>query len=478
MKRSELVFNLVSIPIDISALALAGLFSFYIRVHAVELVGPIIFDLHLSDFIIVLIKVIPVVLIIFSLAGLYNLKGTSRIIRDIYLVCVSISLAALLTIVVFFFNQSLFPSRFIILAAWGFAIIFVCFARIALKLIQRWLFAKGYGLHRLVLINGQGIESDLIQNMLKNPAHGYKIVSELENNDNILNNLEKLIKDEKVDEIMQANPKATDDQNFKLVSFARNRGIRFSFIPNLFDVQKNVIELSSFRGIPLISLKNSPLDGWGKVTKRIFDIITSLICIIITSPVFVIIAIAIKLDSRGPILYRAKRGSRNKDFLFLKFRSMYTHLSVGEQYGGTDAEKLWLELRKQNDRGGVDGPVSKFKKDPRVTKVGRILRRTKLDEIPQFFNVLKGDISMVGPRPHILPELESYKDKYPRILSIKPGVFGPAQLAIITWPVFPFEEEMRVNMYYIENWSIWLDITILAKSFYHLVTGKRTKEDY
>ena len=111
MKRSELVFNLISIPIDISALALAGLFSFYIRVHAVELVGPIIFDLRLSDFIIVLIKVIPIVLIIFSLAGLYNLKGTGRIIRDIYLICVSISLAALLTIVVFFFNQSLFPSR-------------------------------------------------------------------------------------------------------------------------------------------------------------------------------------------------------------------------------------------------------------------------------------------------------------------------------------------------------------------------------
>jgi exopolysaccharide biosynthesis polyprenyl glycosylphosphotransferase len=478
MKRSELAFNLISVPLDIIALVVAAIVSFYIRTHAVDWVGPVLYDLKLSDFIIVVLEVLPIVLILFALLGLYSITGTKRFIHEFNKIIVGMSVAALLAVILFFFDQSLFPSRFIILSAWILSIVFVILGRLSLKAVQRWLFSRGYGLHKLVLVNGSGMAADVIQKELKNRSYGYDVIAEFDNSDSVSAQLEELLRTSWIDEIMQVNPKATDEQNLRLVEFARNRGIQFSFVPNLFDVQRNVIELEVLQGLPIISLKNSPLDGWGKVAKRVFDIIVSLLALILTSPLFLIVALAVKIDSRGPIFYKAKRGSRQTDFWCYKFRSMYTHLSVGEEYGGDNAEKLWHELRENNDRGGKDGAVSKFKDDPRVTKVGRFIRRTKLDELPQLWNVFRGDISMVGPRPHVLPELAQYKDRYPRVLSIKPGVFGVSQLAIITWPVLPFDEEMKMNMLYIENWSLWWDVKILVQSAYLLLFGKSAEEHY
>jgi lipopolysaccharide/colanic/teichoic acid biosynthesis glycosyltransferase len=208
------------------------------------------------------------------------------------------------------------------------------------------------------------------------------------------------------------------------------------------------------------------------------DIISSLICLILTSPFFLIIVIAIKLNSPGKAIYSAKRGGRGKDFKFFKFRSMYSHLSIGEEYGGSEAENVRRKLWEKNDRGGKDGPFLKIRNDPRVTRVGRFLRRTKLDEIPQFWNVLRGDMSMVGPRAHVLDEVGRYRNRYPRMFSIKPGAFGLSQIAQVSWPDLPFEEEIRLNTYYIENWSLWLDVKILARSFYLLFFTPKTNGDY
>src|SRR4029077_18139915 len=130
------------------------------------------------------------------------------------------------------------------------------------------------------------------------------------------------------------------------------------------------------------------LDGWGQVIKRLVDFATSAVCLIITSPIILVIAIAIKIDSKGKIIYSAERGGKDSDFTFYKFRTMYSHMSIGEDYGGPEAEKIRRELWKKNNRGGEDSPFLKIKQDPRVTRVGRFLRKTKLDEIPQFWNVL------------------------------------------------------------------------------------------
>ncbi len=483
MKKTELIFNLISIPLDALSLALAGIASFYLRQEdvTVRLVGPVVYSLKLQQFLLSAYKFIPVIILIFAFLGLYNLKGTRKFSLETGRIVVGTSLSLLIIILIFFFNKNffadIFPSRFIILAAWGLGIVFVILGRLILKSFQTQLFKRGIGLHKLVIING-GNELGAIENIIKDRRHGYEIAGEFSYSENIINILEGLYASGKMDELLQANPNLNEEANLKLVQFARNKGLKFSFVPNLFEVQRNIIETDNLNGIPLIGLKNTPLDGWGKVAKRVLDIATSVACLIFISPIFLMVAIAIKLDSKGKIIYSAVRGGRGRDFKFYKFRSMYSHLSVGDGYGGQEAEKVRMELWKKNNRGGEEGPFLKIKDDPRVTKVGRFLRRSKLDEIPQFWNVLKGDMSMVGPRAHVLDEVKKYRDRYPRMFSIKPGAFGLSQLAQLSWPDLPFEEEIRLNTFYIENWSLWLDVKILAQSFYLLFFGDKPKQDY
>ncbi len=480
MKRTELIFNIISIPVDAVMLLLAGIVSFNLRENFTDFVGPIIYQLNLNDYLLVIDKIIPVLIIIFAILGLYNLRGTRKFLQEFGRIVIGESLGLLAVILLFFFNQRLFPSRFIILSTWALGIVLVVLGRIILRQIQIALLSKNIGLHKLVIINGQssGDNAAVIERVYKNKKYGFEVTAELSFDENLFNHLDDLYKQDKIDEILQANPGLNDDNNLKLVQFARNKGLQFSFVPNLFEVQRNAVEMSEIRGIPVIALKNTPLDGWGQVAKRVADVVMSLVCLVITLPFFLLIAIIIKLDSPGKVVYSALRGGRARDFKFYKFRTMFSHMSVGDNYGGQAAEKIRQDLWKKNDRGGEDGPFLKIKHDPRVTKFGRFLRKTKLDEIPQFWNVLIGDMSMVGPRAHVLDEVGRYRDRYRRMFSIKPGVFGMSQIAQVSLPDLPFEEEIRLNIYYIENWSLWLDIKILAKSFWLLVFGAKAREDY
>jgi exopolysaccharide biosynthesis polyprenyl glycosylphosphotransferase len=481
MKRSELLFNLFSIPVDIISLIAAGIVSFYVRssVQKVEYyVGPINPNLEIHSFMQVMFWMAPVLIAVFAILGLYNLKGTRRFLPEFARIALGTSLGLLVVVLLFFFDQSIFPSRFIILATWLFSTLFVWIGRYLLKRFQVLLFQRGYGMHKLLLINGATTESDAIMRVIKDKKYGYELVAEIDFSEHTFDQVERFYADGGFDELMVANPNVPQEVNSRLVEFARNKGLQFSFVPNLFEVQRNVIELGNFSDIPVISLKNSPLDGWGKVIKRLFDIFTSLICLIITSPLFLIIYIAVKIDSKGPALYKQTRGGYQRDFKFYKFRSMHTHLSDGDEYGGSEASKLREELWKNNTRGGYESPFLKIKNDPRVTRVGRIIRKTKLDELPQFWNVLVGHMSMVGPRAHMLEEVIRYRETHKRMFSIKPGVFGMSQNAQMLWPDLPFQEEIKINTFYIENWSIWLDIKVLLKSFYLLFFATKPNEDY
>jgi exopolysaccharide biosynthesis polyprenyl glycosylphosphotransferase len=485
MKRAELLFNLFSIPVDALFLIAAGVVSFFVRsrVDKIEYyVGPVNYNLNLDEFLHVMIWMAPVLIAVFAVLGLYNLKGTRRFVSELARIAIGTSLGLLLIVLLFFFDQSIFPSRFIILATWFFSTLFVWFGRYLLKLFQVFLFQRGYGLHKLLLVNGQSVESEAIMRVLNNKRYGYKVVGEIDYTDTAPEQtialIEKLYSEKQFDELMVANPQVPQDVNSALVELARNKGLQFSFVPNLFEVQRNVIELGNFSGIPVISLKNSPLDGWGKVLKRSFDIVSSFICLLITLPLYAIIFVAIKLDSKGPAIYKQTRGGYQKDFEFYKFRSMHTHMSDGDEYGGAAAGKIREELWKNNTRGGVESPFLKIKNDPRVTRVGRIIRKTKLDELPQFWNVLLGHMSMVGPRAHMIEEVLRYREAHRRMFSVKPGIFGLSQNAQMLWPDLPFQEEIKINTFYIENWSLWLDVKILAKSFYLLFFASKPNEDY
>ncbi len=477
MKRSELIFNIISIPVDITSLFFAGVMSFYIRLN-MQAYFPVLFKPDLKEFVLNLLGIIPILLVIFAFAGLYNLRGTRKFSSEFSRILAAITIALLLIVFIFFFDQTFFNSRLIVLIGWLVSIIFVVLARYILKKIQVALLKKGLGLHNLVVVGSEHNMHPMLEQIRNDKNFGYEIVAEIKADENVLEQLDQIYQKQKFEELLQADPSAPAYLNAQLLQFSRQKGLTFNYLPDIFDVQRNHLETLTIDGIPVISIKNTPLTGWGSVVKRIFDIFLALISLILTSPFFLVIAIAIKLDSKGKVFYAAPRGGHKNDFTFYKFRTMYSHLSVGLEYGGAEAEKVRQDLWKQNARGGESGAFLKIKDDPRVTRVGKILRKTKLDEIPQFFNVLRGDMSMVGPRAHVIDEVDRYRDQYRRIFSIKPGIFGLSQIAQISWPDLPFEEEIKLNTYYIENWSVWLDIKILAKSFYYIFLGKKNIADY
>ncbi len=478
MKKSELIFNFVSVPFDGAMLILAGVTAFFLRKNPQVFSKPILYELDFHQFVITACKIVPFIVVIFALLGLYGLKGTRKFLSELKQILIGVSLGLLVVILLFFFDQSIFPSRFIILVTWILGIFFVVLGRFSLKLFQEFLFKKGIGQHRIVVVYKKESSLDFLRQYFKNKNLGFWVLKETSFDDNIWIVLEKLYENPGFDEILQSDSSLPEEDNLKLVEFCRNKGLEFSFIPNLFEVQRNSVETTELGGVPLILLKNTPLDGWGKVAKRVFDVFASILCLILTAPLFLIITLAVKFNSRGKVIYSAMRGGCKKDFRFYKFRTMFSHLSVGDEYGGQMAEKVRKELWQQNSRGGESGPFLKIKDDPRVTKVGKFLRKTKLDELPQFWNVLKGDMSMVGPRAHVLDEVDKYRNRYRRMFSIKPGIFGYSQLAQLTWPDLPFEEEIRLNTYYIENWSFIRDLKILAKSFWFLFFAKKPKENY
>ncbi|HEV8601038.1 MAG TPA: sugar transferase [Patescibacteria group bacterium] len=483
MKRSELLFNLISIVTDLAMIFLAGIAAFYLRFQLSEL-RPILYSLTLASYLKILFLVSPLIIAIFALSGLYNLKGTRRITSELTKIALAISSGLLAVVVLFFFNQTVFPSRLIILLSWALAIVFVSLGRIILRIIQIRSLKRGIGLHRLVIIDGGEAQrkDGIIAELERRPELGYKIVKILkfEHNPNqlfkddinkLVLELEAIRKIEAVDEILQANPNLPADLNARLVEFCRDYGILFNFVPNIFETARTNIAVETISGIPVIVLKGTPLEGWGKIIKRLLDITVAGVGLIFLSPIFGLVSLAIKLNSKGPVFFHQPRAAGLGEFEFYKFRSMYYEMSEGTVSG----DKLREQLEKNNARVG---PFVKIKNDPRVTPVGRFLRKTKIDELPSLWHILRGQMSLVGPRVHMVKEVDHFRNEYKKLFVLKPGATGLTQITQASEnPEISWEEEIRLDAFYIENWSIWLDLYIIFKTILILL-GKKPKVDY
>jgi exopolysaccharide biosynthesis polyprenyl glycosylphosphotransferase len=223
------------------------------------------------------------------------------------------------------------------------------------------------------------------------------------------------------------------------------------------------VNITTLGGVPIFEIQKTKLQGWGHIYKRAFDILMSLFFIIITSPIMIATAIAIKLDSRGPVFFSYERiGRYGKPFRYFKFRSMVK-----------DAHTLRFdpEFVKQVDDQRKGTPLMKFAEDPRITRVGKSIRKYSIDEFPEFFLVLSGKMSLVGPRPHEPEEVSRYKKHHKRVLDIKPGITGLAQISGRS--DLNFEEEVTLDTTYIENWSLWTDIQVVAKTPISILFSKR-----
>ena len=460
MKKSELFFSAIQVPVDFLMIVLGAISAFAIRnVPEVLALKPKLYNFSFESYIKIILMVAPFFILIYAIEGLYDIRSTRKFWKETLKVFSATSIGLVIVIVAIFLKREWFSSRFVILAAWGLSVFYVVTARYLIQLIQKWLLRrKGIGVHRLLLIGMNGKMETIAKLVSQSPNLGYKVVDKIATAS--LHVVKEIKQQRGIDEIIVCEPTITDAEQEKLIDYCAIHNIKFKYIPTT--LQTSMFTLGVLDGEPIIEVRNTPLDGWGKILKRIFDLIASILGIIITSPILILTAIAIKIDSRGPIIYKNERvGNNGEKFFVYKFRYFKNEFCISKDNPNLD-EALKLEqnlIAKQSVRRG---PLYKIKNDPRKTRVGYFIERYSIDELPQFFNVLFGSMSLVGPRPHQKREVEKYMEYHRRLLTIKPGVTGMAQVSGRS--DLDFEDEYKLDLYYIENWSLWLDIQICLKT--------------
>jgi exopolysaccharide biosynthesis polyprenyl glycosylphosphotransferase len=408
--------------------------------------------------------------IVFYLLGLYRSwrgqgfwKETGSVFKAVFISSLFLGFAV-------FALKYQFVSRIFILLFAFLDFLFIMLARAGTRKLILFSNRKVKNF-RVILIVGTGESAvSLAQNIEKHKDLGLRILGFLSTGDGSppqrLNGypvfgparglpqiLEKEIVDEVIFAISQEELKKMDE----LFLLCEERGITARVAINFFPHSIARTHLEELDGLPLLTFTTTPKNELLLLLRRIFDFLGSLILILISSPVFLLIILAIRLESAGPAIYRQVRcGLNGRRFTFYKFRSMVQGAEVRK------GELLTYNL--------MAGPVFKMKNDPRVTRLGRFLRKTSLDELPQLFNVLRGDMSFVGPRPPIPEEVEKYEGWQRRRLSMKPGITGLWQVSGRNQ--IKFDQWMKLDLEYIDNWSIWLDLKILIKTIPVVLLGK------
>ncbi len=465
LKRSQLMFRMILLPIDILMILLAFSMAYYVRSQS-----EFIYIWPLVDYLKFILIFLPIWIGIFALEGLYNIRNPKRGVNEFYSVIVAVSTGIAVMVIWLFLSKTTFFSRLVIAYSWFFTIFFVLLGRWIVRLIQIIMYKNKIGIQRVLIIGNNKICYDLIKTINKDKSLGYDLVGILtttkedyqkyKGDINILgsaDNISAVYGKTPFDILILSDPHLPSGKLNKLLEFTDDKKISFKEVPNLYEVKKSNAIFSTIGGVPIINFRPTPIEGWGSVLKRGFDIAISSLLIVLFSPVMLITAIAVKLDSPGPIFFVYKRiGRYGKSFTYFKFRSMVK-----------DAHKLRYDPKfreKVNDIRGwnPDNPMIKYKNDPRITRVGSFIRKYSIDELPEFFLVFMGRMSMVGPRPHEKEEVEKYKKHHKKVLQIKPGITGMGQVSGRS--DLTFDDEVRLDTYYIENWSIWLDIKLLLKT--------------
>ena len=467
MNRFELILGAIRLPIDILGIALAGIITYYLRTSEwVRDVQPVFYQLSPDNYINLLGTFGILVIIVSAFSGLYTMKITRGPLKESHQVITTVSTATLLVILYhFFYARELLSSRFLIMSLWFFSIFLLIIGRLAIRSIQRFLIQRyKFGIHKVALIWGNNSGNQLYEILTQNPNLGYEVIYTHDEIDEEA--LTQLAKDNKIHEVILTNPHMGLQEQSQLNDICDEYKLDFQYRPHLFETYGK-IDVKTLEGLILFRVKRTTLEGWGHIHKRIFDIVFATLFILTFSPIFIVTALAVKLTSKGPTLYKSQRvGPKNTVFQMYKFRSMYTELCTDE----SDPQSLAYEQELMKKQGMREGPVYKIQDDPRITPLGQWIRATSLDEFPQFFNVLKGDMSIVGPRPHQPREVAQYTRHQKKVLTVKPGITGMSQ--VHGRSDLNFDDEVLYDTFYIENWSLVLDLIIIIKTPWAMIAPR------
>ena len=409
---------------------------------------------------------VVVMIVIFELVGLYETEISILNIQEIR----KIVKATLIGLILFFFLtfalKNISFSRLIISFSSFFLVVFVSFERLFFYKLQQKLNLRGFGVSRVLVYGAGEVGQLLLKRIYQSPALGYLPIGVIDDDPKkvgkilkssssetkfalpilgTLDDFERIVEELAVDEIFVTITALHAQKFASVISKCRKANVNYKFVPHLFDLKVQRIAVSGIDGIPLLSIKESKINPVYAFVKRIFDIVLSIFTLILLSPFMLLIASIIKRDSPGPVIFKQKRtGKDGKEFNFYKFRTMYT-----------DAKPYdWT-------------PVSM--EDSRITKFGKFLRRTSLDEIPQFWNVLKGEMSIVGPRPEMPFIVETYSEIQRDRLNVKPGITGLWQISADRG--MQIHDNIEYDLYYIDNCGFLLDLVIIIRTLYFAVRG-------
>lgn len=466
--RRDWVLAAVLVAADTTMIVLAFFASWAIR-YVAE-VGPEIEEFNYVPFAVfapVLLGLIPVSLLAITFSGLYRQRRGTEWFDDIPSVARSIALATMTLFAGVALLRYPATSRLTFIITWFTATVFVIAGRALVQLIATTLHKRGIGVERVLVVGGNNLGRIIMQSLASRAHLGYQVIGFVDDDRagdfgrfrhlGGLDDVERLADVDKIDQVIVALPAASHAAILRIVDHCRQGQVSFKLVPDLYEMSLSRVDVDTVSGIPLIGLKDVSIVGWNAITKRAIDIAVSAFALAALSPIMLVIALLIKIESRGPIMYRHTRiGKSRQPFTMYKFRSMRQ-----------DADKQRAALLEQQSG---DNRLFKDRRDPRITRVGAVIRRWSLDEFPQFWNVLVGDMSVVGPRPQIPPEVANYEDWHYKRLAVSPGLTGLWQVSGRS--ELTFDEMVIYDIYYIENWSLGLDFRILLRTAPAVLQGR------
>lgn len=471
MKREWIPFFQRLMPVWDAALIVAAFRVAYWLRYDLELfraVGE--FRAPFEEFWLYIVAFVAWFLVSGSITTLYQEKRGRSWLEEVSRIFNSATNATVFIMALSFLLQPLRFSRLMIIIASVLVVAFLAIIRVAERLLRSWLRRRGIGVERVLLVGAGDVGRAILSSILARPDLGYVPIGYLDDDPERgkvdmgrvrgfggTDKLNQLLKNKAADLVIIALPWSARDKIIELADRCERRGVASRVVPDLFQLNLSQVQLENLEGIPLIGLKTEPQLA---VSKQLIKRSLDLILIMLASPALAILGsiiwIAIRLDSRGPVLYRQRRvGKEGREFYVYKFRSMVV-----------DAEKLQDDLIRQT---GADPRRPKWENDPRITRIGRLLRRTSMDELPNLINVLRGEMSLVGPRPPTPSEVTLYEPWMRQRLNTQPGL-------TCLWQVsgrskIPFEEQVLLDIYYIQNWSLGLEIQILLRTIPNVLLG-------
>lgn len=467
IKDNQKVFNNLLVLIDAVITGISFILSYFIKFYILEN-GPGVGVLPVREYVNLLIFLVPGFLFLYSQCGVYAPKRTVRKRFEIYGIVKAntIGIAALI-IILYMIIKEINYSRSVMAIFYVLNIFMSSMSRIVLRKGLQTMRKKGYNLKHILLVGYSRAAEEYVKRILDNPQWGYVVCGILDEHIpagtlykgvkvlGSIGNLEIILPENKLDEIAITLSLQDYDYLEEIVGICEKSGVHTKFIPDYNSLIPTKPYTEDLMGLPVINIRHVPLTNTGNIfIKRLVDIAGALFGIMITSPVMLVSAILVKCTSKGPVIFKQERvGLHNKPFYMYKFRSM-------ELQDVKEEKKAWT-----------------VKNDPRVTAVGKFLRKTSLDELPQLFNILKGDMSLVGPRPERPHFVEKFKEEIPRYMvkhQVRPGLTGWAQVNGLRGDT-SIRKRIEYDIYYIENWTLGFDIKIIFMTF---LTGFINKNAY